>query len=88
MKKSKIIRLFITCICILAISIGCDNVYGYQLKYRVIYNTSETDSRVKGYGIIRTIGNTFGDPPNTNKWNNTTKGVDDSFKSIEKKNRI
>lgn len=66
MKKSNIIKLFITFICIFAISFVSDNVYGYQLKFAGTTLNSDSNIR-KTYGegiIVRTYSQeaAVGDP--------------------------
>lgn len=60
MKKSNIIKLFITFICIFAISFVSDNVYGYQLKFK-----AATNEGLEGYGkgiCVRTYATPVDDP--------------------------
>lgn len=60
MKKSNIIKLFITFICIFAISFVSDKVYGYQLKFRATAN-----AELEGYGkgiCVRTYATPTDDP--------------------------
>ena len=61
MKKSNIIKLFITFICIFAISFVSDNVYGYQLKFAGTTLNPDSDIR-KEYGegiIVRTYSQVY-----------------------------
>lgn len=64
MKKSNIIKLFITFICIFAISFVSDNVYGYQLKYRAFRD----ESSAKNGAIVRTYARTKDEPKGIGQW--------------------
>ena len=57
MKKNKFLKLFLTFVCILAISIVSEHVYGYQLKYKAI--ASSKNNIIDG-AVVRTYANTFG----------------------------
>lgn len=56
MKKNKFLKLFLTFICILGISIVSDNVYGYQLKFKAY---KDDINNTEG-ALVRTFGQTFG----------------------------
>lgn len=65
MKKSNIIKLFITFICIFAISFVSDKVYGYQLKFKAdVINDSEIGEGV----LVRTYAQTSGNVPGQAEW--------------------
>lgn len=81
MKKSKILRLFLTFICLIAISLVGNNVYGYQLKYKAFYNNEE--SKTKGYVVLRTMGNTYGSGGNVNGSGYLANDNMNSFSEIE-----
>lgn len=68
MKKNKFLKMFLTFVCILAISIVSEHVYGYQLKYKAFYN-KEQDKKIQtdGYVILRTVSNTDGTPRNNRR---------------------
>lgn len=77
MKKSKILRLFLTFICLIAISLVGNNVYGYQLKYKAVPTNNG-----KG-ALVRTYGNTYGYPPSNFKYGTWIENVDNSFRYRE-----
>ncbi len=77
MKKSKILRLFLTFICLIAISLVGNNVYGYQLKYEAVATNNG-----KG-ALVRTYGNTYGYPPSNFKYGTWIENVDNSFRYSE-----
>ena len=55
MKKNKFLKLFLTFVCILAISIVSEHVYGYQLKYKAYKdNVNNTEG-----ALVRTFGQTY-----------------------------
>lgn len=74
MKKNKFLKLFLTFICILAISIVGDNVYGYQLKYKAYANND--------YVYFLSMGNAYGAPDPTPNFINTNQLVDLTKKSV------
>ena len=79
MKKNKFLKMFLTFICILAISIVSDHVYGYQLKFKA--------KAGEGKVYFLSMGNAFGDPPTTANFtssseqlNLTKEGVYQTYK--------
>lgn len=81
MKKSKILKLFIMFICMFSILFIGNNVYGYQLKFKVFYNSnSSTKNQTSGYVILRTFANTYGEHGTIGAW--TYAGDKNSFDKI------
>ena len=62
MKKNKILKLFLTFICLIAISFIGNNVYGYKMEYKAFCNHDTNNTETNGYVRIRTMGNTFRTP--------------------------
>ncbi len=71
MKKIKIIRLFLTFICIIAISLVGNNVYGYQLKYKAVASKTENNDQV----YFLSMGTAFGAPPPTSEFESSDEYV-------------
>lgn len=71
MKKIKILRLFLTFICIIAISLVGNNVYGYQLKYKAVASKTENNDQV----YFLSMGTAFGAPPPTLKFESSDEYV-------------
>lgn len=57
MKKSNLFKMLLTFICIVAISIVSDKVYGYQLKYKAY---KDGVNNTEG-ALVRTFGQTYGE---------------------------
>lgn len=70
MKKIKIIRLFLTFICLIAISLVGNNVYGYQLKYKATANMKN------GKIYFLSMGTAYKAPPPTPKFKPSNDYVD------------
>lgn len=74
MKKNKFLKMFLTFVCILAISIVSEHVYGYQLKYKAYANNN--------YVYFLSMGNAYGAPDPTPNFINTDQLVDLTKTSI------
>lgn len=70
MKKIKILRLFLTFMCFIAISFVGNNVYGYQLKYKATANMKD------GKIYFLSMGTAFGAPDPTPEFETSKHYVD------------
>lgn len=80
MKKNKILKLFLTFICLIAIPFIGNNVYGYKMEYKAFCNHDTNNTETNGFVRIRTMGNTFRGSGPTSEF---SKVKFDSFFKIE-----
>lgn len=73
MKKNKILKLFLTFICLIAISFIGNNVYGYQLRYKAFVTGDGSGA------LVRTYGNTYKSPPENFKYGTWITDVNNSI---------
>lgn len=71
MKKNKFLKLFLTFVCILSISIVSEHIYGYTLKFK----TYKDDVNNTEGALVRTFGQTYL-AATPGSWQNVGKGND------------